>query len=124
RVRRLVRTPPDLIVVQRLHRRADLGGEDAADASLESGKNRLGEFGHGTRIVVVYNSRHPTPFGYFSGAILASRSDRMTDILPAATTLPVEPKRARAKASPKTLPAEAKSVVWNPSPAELRRFTE
>jgi len=49
----------------------------------------------------------------------------MTEILPSTNVLPAEPKRgnARPKAS-KSLPVEPKSVVWNPSPAELRRFTE
>jgi phosphoenolpyruvate carboxykinase (ATP) len=50
----------------------------------------------------------------------------MTDILPSTSTPSVEPFRSGAKAKPssKVLPAEAKSAVWNPTPAELRRFTE
>ena len=49
----------------------------------------------------------------------------MTEILPSTNVLPAEPKRggARSKAA-KSLPVEPKSVVWNPSPAEFRRFTE
>jgi len=34
------------------------------------------------------------------------------------------PARTAAGRGHKTLPVEAKSVVWNPTPAELRRFTE
>src|ERR1041384_2674417 len=49
----------------------------------------------------------------------------MTETLPSATTLPTSAPRNSSKArSAKSLPAEAKSVVWNPSPAELRRFAE
>ena len=46
----------------------------------------------------------------------------MTDTLTSATASASAPRPAAAKA-PKTLPVEPKSVVWNPSPAELRRFT-
>src|SRR5262245_43221895 len=57
---------------------------------------------------------------------LETRSDRMTEPLPSTTALPAESKRSAAKpnSSPKSLPVEPTSVVWNPSPAELRRFTE
>src|SRR2546423_2637070 len=50
----------------------------------------------------------------------------MTEILPSASAPSAEPtKRSSAKAKPsKSLPVEPKSVVWNPSPADLRRFTE
>src|SRR5256885_604182 len=50
----------------------------------------------------------------------------MTEIQLSGTSLPAEPKRssAKPKGAAKTLPVEPKSVVWNPSPADLRRFTE
>src|SRR5437763_4204310 len=53
-------------------------------------------------------------------------TDRMTEILPSTTAPSVDSKRAvsKPKGAPKTLPAEAKSVAWNPAPAELRRFAE
>jgi phosphoenolpyruvate carboxykinase (ATP) len=46
----------------------------------------------------------------------------MTDIL-TSTTAATPSRPATAKAQ-KTLPVEPKSVVWNPTPDELRRFTE
>jgi phosphoenolpyruvate carboxykinase (ATP) len=47
----------------------------------------------------------------------------MTDTLttPAAATSAPRPAAAKTQ---KTLPVDPKSVVWNPSPADLRRFTE
>ncbi len=49
----------------------------------------------------------------------------MTEILPSTSALPIELKRSgtKSKPTPKTLPVEPKSVAWNPSAADLRRYT-
>src|SRR5260221_13305650 len=46
----------------------------------------------------------------------------MTEILSSSSA--ATPARNAAGRGHKTLRVEAKSVVWNPTPAELRRFTE
>src|SRR5581483_7480423 len=48
----------------------------------------------------------------------------MTELLPNTTAVSTPHRAAGKAAKAKTLPVEPKSVVWNPSPAELRRFTE
>ncbi|MBK5260900.1 MAG: phosphoenolpyruvate carboxykinase [Thermoanaerobaculia bacterium] len=48
----------------------------------------------------------------------------MSDVLPVKNpvTLDAVSRSNRSSRTPRTLPVEAKSVVWNPSPEELRRF--
>src|SRR5690349_8196185 len=46
----------------------------------------------------------------------------MTEILSSTTTVDASPRAARS--TRKTLPVEAKSVVWNPTPEQLRQFAE
>ena len=46
----------------------------------------------------------------------------MSELVTATDTPTVRPTSGRAGTSEKTLPVEAKSVVWNPTPEQLRQF--
>src|ERR1043166_3441021 len=48
----------------------------------------------------------------------------MTEILPTPNATAPHTARPAVKRTPKTLPVEPKSVSWNPTPEELRRFAE
>src|SRR2546423_12114668 len=48
----------------------------------------------------------------------------MTEILRTNTAATPASRAASARSHAKTLPVEPKSVIWNPTPAELRQFTE
>ena len=48
----------------------------------------------------------------------------MTEILSNTPAVSTAPRTNSKPAKTKTLPVEPKSVVWNPSPEELRTFTE
>src|SRR5687768_16400528 len=47
----------------------------------------------------------------------------MSEILPVTNAVPPRT-GARASRTQKTLPVEAKSVIWNPSPQEFRQYAE